>query len=480
MRPETFQRVLESKETLVNLSGKDGKTALFLAVQNGDLNVLECLRKAGAEIDWKDNEYRTPLSHAAQLGCRKTVEFLVEEGNADADSKDDKQHTPLQWAILGGHTDIIRYFVTKGVDVNHGDHSGQTPLLMLLGSDLSGFSHSDSKKEGIINLFIEHKADVNRPNTQGRTPFSLAAERLRVEIMRMLIERGANPHQEDKNRHTAFWWFLKARSGRSVVYIDPGQTTPKVPHDGLAKLMESLKQKDPNKQDSTGRTWLSWAAEYGDEQIVKSLLGYEQTDPNYCDRGERNERKFARTPVLWAVEKHHEGLVRWMIANKKNDFSLNYVIRNFHILREELGTDKALHIIKTFISYGEVGGLCLTGRTDLEAKTPLYLACRQENQEIADALLKGGADPNPRDSQNQSCLQYALGLRNKVITKRLLRSMSVLEHVQSSDWFHITEKNTRWIQVYELAAPGSGFDFELELPSDLQLDQLLSEESLSI
>lgn len=578
MRQETFQKILENTTTLVNLSGEDGKTALFLAVEEDKRDVLERLSKVGAEIDCMDKKYRTPLSHAAERGFHETVKFLVEEGNADVDSKDCEQLTPLQWATSGGRNDIIRYLLTKGADVNHRDRLGRTPLLMAVGPNSSV---SKSQKEETINLLMKHKANpnsadneentplvlavrhsdittvgqllasehfiidvnqyaksrtalslatelelvgimeqlipkadvnlgddkelkrtpliwavekekglavikllqmsgikVNSSNAQGRTPFSLAAEKKWVDIMQMLLKSKADPHEEDKNGHTGFWWFLRARSGRPIIRATLGHTFPMMYRSSLTKLMEVLEHLEPNQQDSTGRTWLSWTAEYGDQEIVELLFGYKNTDPNFCDGVKGNEKRFARTPVIWAVEKHHERLVHWMIAKNKNDFSLNYLIRQFHTLREELGTDKALHIVKTFISYGEVEGLGFTGREGPEGNTPLHLACLQGNEEIVDALLKSEAYPNPRDSMGRSCLQYALRPKNEITVRRLLRSMSELGHVQSSDWFRITEQNTCWVQVYKLGDLRSGFNWKLT--GNLRRDQLLSEGSSRI
>ncbi|KGO61414.1 hypothetical protein PEX2_084890 [Penicillium expansum] len=574
---ETFQKVLENTTTLVNLSGEDGRTAVFLAVEEDNRDVLERLSKAGAEIDCMDKKNRTPLSYAAEQGFRETVKFLVEDKKADVDSKDCEQLTPLQWAIGSGRTDVIRYLLRKGADVNHRDGLGRTPLLMAVGPNSS---LSKSQKDETINLLMKHKADpnsadneestalvlavrhssittirqllasehftidvnqyakgrtalsiatelelvgimeqlipkanvnlrddnelkrtpiiwavekekglavikllqmggikVNSSNPQGRTPFSLAAEKGWVDIMQMLLKSKADPHKEDKSGHTGFWWFLRARSGPPVIHATLGHKLPKMYRSSLPKLMEVLEHLEPNRQDSAGRTWLSWAAEYGDQKIVQLLLAYKNTDPNFRDGVKQNEKGFARTPVIWAVEKQHEGLVQWMIADNKNDLSLNYLIREFRTLREELGTDKALHIVKTFISYGEVEGLGFIGREDLEGHTPLHLACFQENEEIVDALLEH-AYPNPRDFTGRSCLQYALDRGNERIIRRLLRSMPILEYVQSSDWFCIKKQNTCWVQVYKLNDSGIGFDWKLT--GNLRRDQLLSKGSQRI
>ncbi|KAJ5431525.1 hypothetical protein N7445_009257 [Penicillium cf. griseofulvum] len=437
MRLETFQKVLENTTTLVNLSGEDGKTAVFLAVEEGNRDVLERLSKVGAEIDCMDKKNRTPLSYAAEQGLHETVKFLVEEQNAEVDSKVCEQLTPLHGRSVEENTALIlavrhssittvRQLLTSEhftIDVNQYAKGG-TALSLATELELVGIMEQlipkadvnlrddnelkrtpliwaveKGKGLSVIKLLQMGGIEVNKSNTQGRTPFSLAAEKRWVDIMQMLLKRKADPHKEDMSGHTGFWWFLRARSGRPVIRVTLGRKFPMMYRSSLPELMEVLEHLEPNRQDSAGRTWLSWAAE------------------------------------------------------------------------EELGTDKALHIVKTFISYSEGDGLHFTGREDPEGLTPLHLACFQENEEIVDALLEY-AYPNPRELTGRSCLQYALDRENERIIRRLLRSISDLVDVQSSDWFCIKKQDTCWVQVYKLGDSGSGFDWKLT--GNLRRDQLLS------
>ncbi|KAJ5423204.1 hypothetical protein N7491_008420 [Penicillium cf. griseofulvum] len=341
MRLETFQKVLENTTTLVNLSGEDGKTAVFLAVEEGNRDVLERLSKVGAEIDCMDKKNRTPLSYAAEQGLHETVKFLVEEQNAEVDSKVCEQLTPLHGRSVEENTALIlavrhssittvRQLLTSEhftIDVNQYAKGG-TALSLATELELVGIMEQlipkadvnlrddnelkrtpliwaveKGKGLSVIKLLQMGGIEVNKSNTQGRTPFSLAAEKRWVDIMQMLLKRKADPHKEDMSGHTGFWWFLRARSGRPVIRVTLGRKFPMMYRSSLPELMEVLEHLEPNRQDSAGRTWLSWAAEYGDEEIIQLLLGYKTTDPNFRDRVKKG---FARTPVIWAVEKHHK------------------------------------------------------------------------------------------------------------------------------------------------------------------------------
>jgi ankyrin repeat protein len=182
MRFEIFNQVLERKETDANLSDLKHRTAMFLAVESKDLQIMESLKKAGALIDWKDNEGRTPLSLAAELGDVETLKFLFEKGHAKIDLDDDRNRTPLQWAITSGSTDIVRYLLANAADVNHRDLHRRTPLLLAVELD------SVQVKEEIINLLIERGANPNLADDQEKTPLIRAVLQSDIATVKQLLD----------------------------------------------------------------------------------------------------------------------------------------------------------------------------------------------------------------------------------------------------------------------------------------------------
>lgn len=67
---------------------EQNKPALSAAVQNGHINIVKFFINAGADIEFKDENYSaSPLDFAAQYGYIDIVELLIDNG-AKADSLD--------------------------------------------------------------------------------------------------------------------------------------------------------------------------------------------------------------------------------------------------------------------------------------------------------------------------------------------------------------------------------------------------------
>ena len=65
----------------------------------------------------------------------------------------------------------------------------------------------------------------------------------------------------------------------------------------------------PDSSSESGRTPLSWAAENGHEGIVKLLLAQGDVNPN-------SSSKDGQTPLSWAALNGHEGIVKLLLGRK--------------------------------------------------------------------------------------------------------------------------------------------------------------------
>jgi len=65
----------------------DGRTALHMAAQNGDIPMITLLLARGAKIDPRDGKGWTPLDRAAKWGHANAVDFLRAHGGHEGVSE---------------------------------------------------------------------------------------------------------------------------------------------------------------------------------------------------------------------------------------------------------------------------------------------------------------------------------------------------------------------------------------------------------
>lgn len=99
--------VLLTKNASYTLQDALGRTALFLAVEKNHRTVIEKLLEPPNPPIWElDQERRTPLYVAADLGSSKIVEMLLGKSTSQGMRDEDKQPA-LNIATANGHTEVI-------------------------------------------------------------------------------------------------------------------------------------------------------------------------------------------------------------------------------------------------------------------------------------------------------------------------------------------------------------------------------------
>ena len=124
-------------------------------------------------------------------GTLDDVRFFIEQGT-DVNVRNDLGKTPLHVAAGGySRADVVQYLIEKGADVNAQDIFGGTPLCQAFGSI-----------DKMVFL-IEKGANVNdRRDCMGWTPLHFAARHPNVDVVKCLINHGAEIHATDNKGWT--------------------------------------------------------------------------------------------------------------------------------------------------------------------------------------------------------------------------------------------------------------------------------------
>lgn len=171
-----------------DLNGRDerGRTAVMAATHTNQVEIVRVLIEAGADINIRDNRSDNPFLYASAEGLFEIVKLTI-DAQADPRLTNRFGGTALIPAAERGHVEIVRELLTRtDVDVNHINNLGWTALLEAIILSDGGERHQQ-----IVQLLVDHGADVNLADGNGVTPLAHARQRGFEKIVEILLKAGA-------------------------------------------------------------------------------------------------------------------------------------------------------------------------------------------------------------------------------------------------------------------------------------------------
>lgn len=203
------------------LAGQAGEKAaeLFDAVQNSDLSALQALIKDPADLELRNAQRRTLLHEAAYLGKTDMVRFLLSK-NLNIASRDFAGWQPLHDAVFKNHQETVLFLLDQKASPNAQNNKGQTPLHLaveqkltdmikiLVGreanifiGDMNGLTvlHLAAAQGNMeyVAYFVSLGLSVNIKDNRGRTPLFDAVQSGHLEVVKYLVEQGAMTDLQD-------------------------------------------------------------------------------------------------------------------------------------------------------------------------------------------------------------------------------------------------------------------------------------------
>jgi ankyrin repeat protein len=312
--PDVVEQLL-AKGANVNARAARGQTALMWAVSQTHPDVVKVLLSHRADVHARSESWRqmeavsphgapeynreipygnnTPLMFAARVGDLASAKLLVAAG-ANVNDQDAWGISVVTLAAHSGFLDLVEFLLDKGADPNKST-AGFTALHEAI----------MRRDEPLVRTLLAHGADPHarlqawtptrrqssdfhfEPELVGATPFWLAARFSQPNVMRRLVELGADPlfvHRSDRivdgKEGRAYDHKLEATTALMAAVGMGGGGTAWVPPDRSqreALMLETVKLAidlgiDVNAVNTDGRTALDAAKALKFETVVTYLV----------------------------------------------------------------------------------------------------------------------------------------------------------------------------------------------------------------
>ncbi|CUG13327.1 ankyrin repeat protein, putative, partial [Bodo saltans] len=188
----------------VELKQQQGATLRRLC-QQGDTMLIQHMLRSGAPVDSSQADGCTGLWLASEQGHVDVVKLLCDHGANVHVAKQPGDVTPLYIAAQNGHTTVVTLLLQHGALPNAAKATGATPLYIAAQQNFSD----------IVSALLRAGAGVGIVNQQGIGPLAIACFLGNLESVRLLLQAGADPDAQSGGK-TPFEWANSNGNGQHV------------------------------------------------------------------------------------------------------------------------------------------------------------------------------------------------------------------------------------------------------------------------
>lgn len=240
---ESARILLENKANIEAWYGDEKRTPLHLACQNGYIKFVKfLLEEKEAKIEAKDEFGYTALHIAAEENQDEIVTLLTNLG-ADREARTESGKTALHIATEKGQTEAVLALVRSKSVIGALDFQGKKPIHYAV----------LEKRVETLKALIKLGADINATDAFSITSLHMASFNNDPEIANALLKLGANPNAQDSQKQT------------------PLHIACKEGHNKIATLLLN-KGASTTLRDCFHLTPIHYAAKIGDGTLAKSLI----------------------------------------------------------------------------------------------------------------------------------------------------------------------------------------------------------------
>lgn len=259
---ELVQLLLSNKANPAAFSTQHaGCCGLHIAAEKNYVDVVDALLAAGVDVNIRSEKQKlTPLISAACCGSLEAVEALL-KSKADINAQSSTGNTALMLAIDRGKIDVALTLIKSGANLEIKGQKGWTALH-------NAASGGDKGYKEVAEALIKHNASVDALSETLLTPLHEAAGKSLVDLVRLLVDAGADVNARDKFSNTPLR--MCASNAQSFANLETFKQTVQILLDAGA---------DINSGTTINTTSLHSVVKWGNIDAVKFMLEH-GADPN--------------------------------------------------------------------------------------------------------------------------------------------------------------------------------------------------------
>ncbi|MBY0402265.1 MAG: ankyrin repeat domain-containing protein, partial [Cyanobacteria bacterium] len=368
-----------------NLRNNYGGTALLTAVQRNSLELTMMLLEKGANPNISTAYGQSCLSAAVNNQHQEMVELLLKNG-ADINLRPTAGHTPLFSAVWKKHLAMAEYLIAKGATVDGiSGREDYTPL----------WAASNMGHIPLMKLLLEKGANPNYAQSQGVTPLMAAAESGSTKAVSLLLSRGADINAKTNTKQTPLSYATRRDNLDVFDYI-------------LEHPQRNLEDKE-----ALNVAFLSACNNANIHFAFRLLKLKPDLNVKHPESG--------HTPLMASTQLPNRGTLIEALLNAGADVNakdkegltaLHYVFNaGFSNGNSQELSDYGLQLLEKGAD---------PNAADVFGITPLMEACIRGNDTVIEKLLSKGADPNKKDATGNTALLNAASLGRATVVNLLL------------------------------------------------------------
>ena len=179
----------------------------WVDITNDRVDQIKSQLAMGEDPNAVSKEGQPSIMQAIQDGAWDVYDLLVRHRNINVNAVNAHDETPLMYLAVVGQTKRAADLIKKGAEVNR---LGWTPLHYAASK-----GHADT-----VKLLLANKAMVNAPSPDGTSPLMMAAYAGSEEVVRILLNAGADVTARNLRGEDAAVWARRKHEARLAAQLD--------------------------------------------------------------------------------------------------------------------------------------------------------------------------------------------------------------------------------------------------------------------